>query len=89
MNATDTPHLQRADAELRLTALAPGADGFVVAIDPEHPAAARLLDLGFTPGTAVRVVRRAPMGDPVVYELRGMRLCLRGREAAAVHVRRA
>ena len=39
------------------------------------------------PGTRIRVIRRAPMGDPVVYELRGYRLCLRRTEAAHVFVR--
>jgi len=37
----------------------------------------RLGDLGFTPGTALRIVRRAPLGDPVEIEIRGYRLCLR------------
>jgi len=47
----------------------------------------RLLDLGFVPGTRVRVVRRAPLGDPTLYELRGTQLCLRRSEAARVRVR--
>lgn len=51
------------------------------------PASRRLLDLGVLPGTAIRVIRRAPLGDPVVYELRGYRLCLRRSESAHVFVR--
>ena len=46
----------------------------------------RLSDLGFLPGTAVRVVRRAPLGDPTVYELRGYQLCLRRAEASRIKV---
>ncbi len=46
----------------------------------------RLADLGLLPGTAVDVVRRAPLGDPTVFELRGYQLCLRRREAALVEV---
>jgi len=46
----------------------------------------RLADLGFLPGTTVRVVRRAPLGDPTVYELRGYQLCLRRSEAARVEI---
>ena len=45
-----------------------------------------LLDLGFTPGTAIRGLRRAPLGDPSLYELRGMRLCLRRAEAHWIRV---
>lgn len=45
----------------------------------------RLEDLGFVAGTRVRVERRAPMGDPTIYELRGTRVALR-REGAALVV---
>ncbi len=51
------------------------------------PAGQRLLDLGFVPETRIRVVRRAPLGDPVLYDLRGTRLCLRRSEAAIIRVR--
>ena len=88
MSSTDTPHSQGSGNAPRLTDLPPGAIAEVVAVDPESPAAKRLLDLGFTPGTEVRVVRRAPLGDPKLYELRGMQLCLRRSEAVWVRVRR-
>ena len=39
------------------------------------------------PDTPVRVVRRAPLGGPGVYELRGYQLCLRREDAARVRVR--
>jgi ferrous iron transport protein A len=47
---------------------------------------ARLADLGFIPGTPVVMRRRAPLGDPAVYEIRGMQLCLRRGEAHVVMV---
>ena len=47
---------------------------------------ARLRDLGFVPGTALRVLRRAPLGDPVEIELRGYRLCLRTEQLTAIRV---
>jgi ferrous iron transport protein A len=49
-------------------------------------AAARLEHVGFLPGTLVKVERRAPLGDPTVYELRGFRLALRAEAAALVEV---
>jgi ferrous iron transport protein A len=73
--------------EPSLADLAPGARAVVVEVDDSTPAGRRLLDLGLVPGTAIRVLRRAPLGDPVEYELRGYRLCLRRREAARVRVR--
>jgi len=72
-----------------LADLPPGATGEVESVDETGPLGRRLLDLGFTPRTPVRVVRRAPLGDPVVYELRGTRLCLRRSEAHRVRVRRS
>ena len=33
----------------------------------------------------MRVLRRAPLGDPSVYQLRGYRLCLRRADAAGHH----
>lgn len=71
---------------LSLADLAPGSAAKVAAVDPQSPIGRRLLDLGFVPGTEVRVLRRAPLGDPVEYELRGYRICLRRSEALRIQV---
>jgi ferrous iron transport protein A len=70
----------------RLADLPPGSVARVAAVDVRSPIGRRLLDLGFVPGTEVRVVRRAPLGDPVEYELRGYRVCLRRSEARQIEV---
>ncbi len=49
-------------------------------------AAARLRELGLLPGAAVRLVRRAPLGCPIEFEVGGARLALRGRDAAQIFV---
>lgn len=64
-----------------------GGDATVIAVDASVALAERLEDLGFVPGTRVTCRRRAPLGDPRVYELRGSQLCLRDREAHAVRIR--
>ena len=69
-----------------LAELAPGARAIVVSVDTATPIGRRLLDLGFRPGTPLRVGRRAPLGDPTTYFLRGSRFCLRRREAEQVQV---
>ncbi len=46
----------------------------------------RLLEMGLTPGVAVRVVGRAPLGDPLELEVRGYRLSIRRNEAARVAI---
>ena len=72
-----------------LAALRPGQRALVRALhdDPSQPGLRqRLMALGFSPGTLVEVHRRAPLGDPSEYALRGGRLSLRRREAALIQV---
>jgi ferrous iron transport protein A len=71
-----------------LTALAPGDEGVIASVAANTGIGRRLLDLGFIPGTEIRVVRRAPLGDPVTYALRGVQICLRRSEAARISVYR-
>lgn len=44
----------------------------------------QLLAMGITPGISLKVVRRAPMGDPIEFEVRGFNLSLRRDEAECV-----
>jgi ferrous iron transport protein A len=46
----------------------------------------RILDMGLTPGTKVEVMRRAPLGDPVEFKIKGYNLSLRKKEAQTVLV---
>jgi Fe2+ transport system protein FeoA len=48
----------------------------------------RLLDLGITPNTLVKVVKVAPLGDPILISLRGFQLTLRKEEARHIIVER-
>jgi ferrous iron transport protein A len=59
----------------------------ILDVERDTPEGRRLADLGFVRGTTVRVSKRAPLGDPTVYDLRGYRLCLRRTEADRVRVR--
>ena len=81
------PHLETG-AGTTLDQIAVGETASVIDVSASPALAERLEDLGFIPGTRVTVRRRAPLGDPRVYELRGSQLCLRGTEARAVRVRR-
>ncbi len=46
----------------------------------------RLLDMGLTPKTKVRIRKTAPMGDPVEITLRGYELTLRKEDARKIAV---
>ncbi len=47
----------------------------------------RLVDMGLTPGTVVKLVKIAPLGDPLEVSLRGYELSLRREDAAQISVR--
>jgi ferrous iron transport protein A len=49
----------------------------------------RLLEMGLVPGTEVRVVTVAPLGDPLQIAVRGGQWSLRRAEAAQIEVERA
>ena len=69
-----------------LDQLAPGSHGIVRVIAAENGARRRLLEMGFVPGTPLRVVRLAPLGDPMQIELHGYHISLRRSEARAILV---
>jgi len=77
----------KSPASLSLDELAVGATARVLDVTAPEPVRGRLADLGFLPGTAVTSLRRAPLGDPTVYEVRGTQLCLRRSEARTVRIR--
>ena len=76
--------------EARLADLRPGARGRVTGIDAsvEPSTARRLFDLGFAPGAEVAVLRKAPLGDPVVFQVMDYEVALRKAQAAGIRVRR-
>ena len=49
----------------------------------------KLLAMGITRGAAVKILRFAPLGDPIDIEVKGTSLSLRKEEAKLVFVRRA
>ena len=46
----------------------------------------RLIDMGITPGAEIRMLKKAPFGDPIEFELRGYTLSLRKSEASLILV---
>ena len=64
-----------------LQALSPGSLARLVQIGGERSFRRRLMELGFLPGTAVRLVRRVDVGHLVELELRGCHVSLRRSEA--------
>ena len=69
---------------MRLAEMKCGDTAKVVRVEGEGQLRKRILDLGLTCGAAVKLVRIAPLGDPVEIELRGYRLTVRKSEAEIV-----
>lgn len=63
-----------------------GEAGTVREIAGHDALAARLTDLGLTPGAPLRLMRRAPLGGVLLVQVRDFRLALRPDEAARVAV---
>lgn len=51
--------------------------------------AQRLRDLGFAPGERIEVIRRAPLGDPVLYRVVDTVVALRAAHTRQIRVRLA
>ena len=74
---------------VRLSQLEPGALAEVTGYESGKPNyRSKLLAMGLTRGTVVRMVRAAPLGDPVEIEVRGFRLTLRKSEAEVLVLKR-
>lgn len=69
-----------------LNALGIGCRGNVIAVGGDPDVRRRLLEMGFCNGASVEVVRRAPLGDPIEFRLRGYSLSLRGEQAKHVQI---
>jgi ferrous iron transport protein A len=75
-----------AGTETVLGQLRPGVRCVVSGFRQEGPEQFRLMEMGLLPGTELRFVRCAPLGDPLEVELRGYHLSLRRSEAETILV---
>lgn len=71
---------------MTLRDLKPGQSGKVTSIGEKGPMRRRLMDMGVTPGTEIKVIKVAPLGDPIEVNIRGYELSLRKDEAQRIIV---
>jgi len=64
--------------------LAPGESGKVKTVGGEGALYRRFLDMGMTPGVAVRLQKTAPLGDPLELRVRGYSLTIRKDDAMKI-----
>ena len=58
----------------------------IISIASTSDTVQRIQEMGLTVGTTFRVVKIAPLGDPVEIDVRGYRLCLRKAETEGIEV---
>jgi ferrous iron transport protein A len=63
-----------------------GVAARVLGVWGETAIARRLLEMGVVPGAPVRIVKTAPLGDPIEVSVRDCHLALRLSEAATIAV---
>lgn len=78
--------LRAASDALTLSDVVPGTDCTIHRLYGHGPARQRLLDLGFQPGRTLRVLRNAPLNDPIEVQLGDTFIALRRQEAEHVEV---
>lgn len=69
-----------------LAETAPGRAVTVRTVDGARAFRRRLLEMGLVPGTQVRIVTVAPLGDPLRIEVRGGQWSIRRAEASRIQV---
>ena len=63
-----------------------GNSAIVTKINGQGPLKRRIMDMGITKGVNIRVVKVAPLGDPIEINVRNYELSLRKADAALIEV---
>lgn len=73
------------ETRTNLDSLDAGKEGYIVSIECEDKALrSHILNMGLTPGVEVKLIKTAPMGDPLEIRVRGYELTIRKSEASKI-----
>lgn len=64
-----------------------GKSGYIKEISGDEKLTKRLFALGCTEGTEISVKNVAPLGDPIILNLRGFNLAIRKKDAENIFIR--
>lgn len=76
----------KADHVVFLSEAQVGQTGVLQRLDLNEDVSDHLAHLGFLPGAEVKILRRAPAGDPTVYRIDGVEVGLRRETAAHIAI---
>ncbi|MDO4952957.1 MAG: ferrous iron transport protein B [Synergistaceae bacterium] len=63
-----------------------GQSAVIKSVGGEASLRRHILDMGLTPGTVLKLVKKAPMGDPLEFQIRGYELTLRLADAKRIEI---
>lgn len=69
-----------------LSELRPGEKGIVSSVTGSGAIYRRIVDMGVVPGTMIKVLKYAPLGDPIEIKVKGFNLSLRKNEAKMIQL---
>ncbi len=78
--------LKTTGRSVRLSEASMGREYVVVSINCNGVVKRRILDMGIIPGAKIRVLRTAPLGDPLEVIVSGFPISIRKSEAACIEV---
>lgn len=79
-------YLQQEINKKTLNELKEGEIAIVVAVHGESEFRKRIFEMGFVTGSKVKVIKKAPLHDPIEYEIMGYHISLRRNEAKLIEV---
>lgn len=71
---------------MKFSELQIGEECRVVGFSGEGASVRRLMEMGIIPGVTLRLVKAAPLGDPIEIEARGYHLAIRRKDAELIEV---
>lgn len=79
-------NIEQEEKSTRLADLSTGSKGVIVHVVGQGAFRKRISEMGFVKGQLVKVIKNAPMKDPVEYEIMGYKVSLRRSEAELIEV---
>lgn len=76
------------EAEFTLEQLKPGEQGTIYAYKQCQADESYLMEMGLVSGTHIKIIKYAPLGDPIELQVRGYHLSIRRSEAKRILVKR-
>jgi len=78
--------MNQSTEDFRLSDLPTGEEGIIIKIHGHGAFRKRITEMGFVKGKRIKVIKNAPLQDPVEYEIMGYRVTLRHSEAALIEI---